>query len=503
MSAQPLSVNSLAGFYTALVVFSRMPLAVCYVLSFGFPARTVLHTGIVSELRKRRANTAAICPGADDPGLKHVAERLGVEMHAPPGSLPRAGREYLAARRYLFEDVRANPALYARHLRDIEPPSNPPARLRHRLSGAAKRLERRGLYLLNRVMRRSKVLSGAAAAGERLFLRNRELRALLQRLDSSLLVTTYPINILEATAMAEAKRLGIPTVVQLLSWDNITSKGRFPVLGDYYLSWGPIMSGELREYYGIDVNRIFETGVAHFDAQLTTADVSLRARLLADMGLDPTRPYLLFGMSSPFFAPREIDLVEELARWVRAGEFGPELNLVVRPHPQNVQGYMAEASWLPRLRALQGPRVGIFWPKLLESKLAWALDESDLPALASIMAGCAINLNSGSTFAIDGLIHQKPVVMTFFDAEDVLPWHRSARRCADFIHLKKLIDTGGLFPVRSFEELRTTLHRLLKEPDLNLDLRKKALHAECGPVDGRAAERIADALVAIANKHAR
>jgi len=61
----------------------------------------------------------AICPAPGDAALMRVAERSGVEMYAPPGSLPRAGREYLAARRYLFEDVRGNPALYARHLRDV------------------------------------------------------------------------------------------------------------------------------------------------------------------------------------------------------------------------------------------------------------------------------------------------------------------------------------------------------------------------------------------------
>ena len=50
---------------------------------------------------------------------------------------------------------------------------------------------------------------------------------------------------------------------------------------------------------------------------------------------------------------------------------------------------------------------------------------------------------------------------------------------------------------------RLELALALDESDLNLEARKKALHAECGPVDGRASERIADALVAIANKHAR
>ncbi|MGC8990573.1 MAG: hypothetical protein ACP5MD_10650 [Verrucomicrobiia bacterium] len=260
------------------------------------------------------------------------------------------------------------------------------------------------------------------------------------------------------------------------------------------------MTEELREYYGIGRDRVFETGVAHFDAQLGMADDSVRAGILREMGLAADQPYLLFGMSSPVFAPREIDIIEELVRWVRNGEFGPGLNLVVRPHPQNVKGYMADASWLPRLLNLQGPRVGVFWPKLAESKLEWALEESDLPALASMMAGCTININSGSTFALDGLVHRKPVVLTFFDANEKLPWHRSARRCADYIHLRKLIDTGGLFPVFSFEELRQALHKLLKNPNLNMDARVRALRAECGPVDGRASERIADALVTILNR---
>ncbi|MCX8107647.1 MAG: hypothetical protein N3G20_02465, partial [Verrucomicrobiae bacterium] len=404
----------------------------------------------------------------------------------------------LAVRRYLFEDVRANPALYARHLRDVELGSNGPMGERKRVGAWLKRLERQGLYLLNRLLYGSGVLAPVAAAGERLFLRDPGMRALLLRINPDILLTTYPINALEAIAMAEAKRLGITTVVQLLSWDNITSKGRFPVVGDYFISWGPIMTQELVEHYGISRDYIFETGVAHFDAQVKLADDNLRANILTALGLDPARPYILFGMSSPIFAPREIDIVEELANCIRRGEFG-DIGLVIRPHPQNVRGYMADESWLPRLRALQGTRVGIFWPKLAESDLAWALEESDLPALASVMAGCTINLNSGSTFAIDGLVHRKPVVLTFFDADKKLPWHRSARRCAEYIHLRKLIETGGLFPVWSFAELKETLHKLLANPGLNIEARLRALHLECGPVDGRAAERIAAALATIIN----
>lgn len=471
----------------------------CYILSFGFPARMVLHTGLVPELRRRGMAVSAICPGADEPELKALAQRLSVTLHGPP-EIQRLGREYLAARRYLFEDVRRNPALLARHLRDLERPALGPRPLKCRLSSAARRFQRRGLYLLNRVMCRSLSLAALAAAGERLFLRSAGLRELLLHIRPDVLVSTYPINALEATAMSEARRLGITTVTQLLSWDNITSKGRFPVVADYYLSWGPIMTQELREYYAVGPERIFETGVAHFDAQSKLADVALRRKLLCEMGLDPAHPYLLFGMSSPFFAPHEIDIVEELARWVNGDDLGRDLNLVVRPHPQNVQGSLADPSWLPRLRALQCPRVGLFWPKLADSKLAWALERDDLPALASIIAGCAVNLNSYSTFAIDGLVHNKPVVLTLFDAGFDLPWHRSGRRGAEFLHIRSLIEKGGLSIAFSAKELRDILKYLLANPEADSAARRAALLAECGPLDGRVVHRIAEALSGIASR---
>jgi len=167
------------------------------------------------------------------------------------------GQEYLAARRYLFEDVRRNPALYARHLRDVEVRADDARGSKRSCIGNARRCERKVLYAFNRIICTARFLRHFTEAGERFFLKSAEMRMLLERIKPAVLVTTYPINTLEAVAMTEARRLGITTVVQLLSWDNITSKGRFPVVGDYFISWGPIMTEELQEYYGIGGDRVF------------------------------------------------------------------------------------------------------------------------------------------------------------------------------------------------------------------------------------------------------
>lgn len=71
------------------------------------------------------------------------------------------------------------------------------------------------------------------------------------------------------------------------------------------------------------------------------------------------------------------------------------------------------------------------------------------------------------------------------------------------MHLKPVIETGRLFPVFSYEQLRRTLRELVQTPDLRSTERKQALEAECGPVDGRAVELIASALAAILERGPR
>jgi len=174
---------------------------------------------------------------------------------------------------------------------------------------------------------------------------------------------------------------------------------------------------------------------------------------------------------------------------------------VVRPHPQNVIGGMADKSWLPRLRALTSKRVAVDFPKMEESQLSWNLASGDLEHLMRLIAGCSICLNSGSTLAIDAILQDKPVILTPFDAADsTISWHRSARRLPEYPHLKKLIKMGGLRCAGNFEELTGAILEYLDSPELDQKERAATRKAQCGPSDGRAAKRVAQALSEICNR---
>lgn len=251
------------------------------------------------------------------------------------------------------------------------------------------------------------------------------------------------------------------------------------------------MSEELKEYYNADSSNIFTTGVPHFDKSRELVNPEKRKKYITSLGLDPKKPYLFFGMSSPYFSPREIDVVERLSDLVSRDIFGEDMQLIIRPHPQNVQGEMSDESWLPRLEKIKSSRVGIDYPIIEKSNLPWNMNEEDLEKLANLISGCTILLNSGSTISIEGLIHEKPVILTLFDGDANIRDHNSVRRLRNYNHMRKIINTRGLKVVYHYEELKKAIIKYLEHPETNKKERETALEKECGKIDGKSTYRIA------------
>lgn len=462
-----------------------MAVDLCYILSHGFAARMILHSGILPRLRQLGVTVAIVSPDGDEPGMRDAAEKLGFITRAAPAEPTALERfAFKQMQRYLFDDIPKNPALWAKHLRQKHDAGQHPI----------KRALPAALLGANRLAREFGPAAAALRALRARLVKSPGAARILAELAPRMVVSTYPVSMIEASFLLEARRAGVPTTCQLLSWDNITCKGQFPVLADEYIVWGPIMARELEAYYQVDPARIHRCGVAHFDAHLDPGVGTRRHAALRALALDPARPYIFQGMSSPYFAPHEIDIVEWLARAVTAGDFGDDMQLVVRPHPQNIQGDMADRAWLPRLDALVNDRVAVDYPRLRKSKLAWSMDEGDLPHLAGLLAGCAVCLNSGSTLSIDAIMHDRPVVITGFDAQHQLPWWKSARRALEYLHIAKFVALGGVRVAHSLADLERCIQQYLADPSLDSAGREHARTEQCGVCDGRASGRIADTL---------
>lgn len=462
---------------------------ILYLVSHGLAARMILQTGLIDKLVVKGYKVAIGCTDTEDTNMKYLHDAKGVELHdLYSGQRFDKNGNFKLLRMYALEDVGKNIALLEKHKKQLRSRSlNPWKRIRSVL-----------YHGIHRLFVRFPSLQIQFKAWEEKYLLSVSIQSKLKEIDPKLVVSTYPVSLMEGRILLNARYLGIRSVIHLLSWDNISCKGRFLSLADKYISWGPIMTKELQEYYNIDPNDIYETGVPHFDLHHKAKERLVKS-YLRKLGLKAEIPYLLFGMSSPYFAPNEIDIVEKLAEWVEEKIFVKEIQLIIRPHPQNIEGNMADTSWLPRLDALKSNYVVIDYPELNTSNIPWSMQKDDMPKLSTLLAQASVSINSGSTLSIDALATETPVILSSFDGAEIKPYWESAKRLVDFPHLKKLISIDGVTVARTYEELLNGINKYIQSPDSKIVERSKSLKMHCGIIDGQSTNRVVEAIVEIIN----
>jgi hypothetical protein len=461
---------------------------ICYTAVQGFASRMLTQTDLLGRLRDAGKTVAVIATDRNDPVLSRYCRERDIALFEFDVKQERFSEDYLVKRRYLLEDIRANTALWEKHVAATQyfKARNPLRRWRPHY-----------YYLLHRLIPRFPAIRNRFLQNEKRYLQSAEAERLIAEIRPAKLIATYPVNLNEAVLLHYGNRHpDVQTWIHLQSWDNITCKGRFAEVADRYIAWGPVMLDELKQHYGVEDAHVHVCGVPHFDQHFDPGNEIRRPVALRQLGLDPARPYFVIAMSSPRFAPREIDIAEWLAHGISAGDYG-DCQLLVRPHPQNVQGYLSDKSWLPRLQALVGqPGIGVAFPQMAKSKMAWSLETDDMVELSALLSGAAVVLNSGSTISIDALMHDRPVVLTSFDGAMNETYWRSARRLINYPHLAKLIDMGGITVTRSYAELGQALRQYLAVPGLLADEREQSARAECLARDGAATSRVVQALLA-------
>lgn len=446
----------------------------------------LFQTGLIEKLTKEGKRIAIITPDANDPNLLELQKNPLIEVFEASAKNNIWDDDYLFKRKYYLENIKDNPALWEKHIQSVKyNTSKHPWR----------RVRPFWYYLIYQLIKIFPSIRDRFKQSERKYLVSKEATDLIAQINPQMVVSTYPVSLLEAKILFAAKAKNIPTTIHLLSWDNISCKGKFPVMGDNFIVWGDIMKEELLEYYGTPLERIHTCGVPHFDHHIKVKQQPGYRELLMELDLQPDQPYIFMAMSSPYFAPGEIDIAEWLSKAVEQDVFGKDIQLIIRPHPQNVSGFMADKKWLPRLKKLKSNRVGIDFPKLVKSKMRWSMAKNDMDHLSNLLIGCSVCLNSGSTVSIDALIVEKPSILTSFDGDKKLSYWKSARRLIDYNHLRKFIESGGATPVFSYEELQNKINAYIKNPSLDKEKRDHALKRQCFRNDGQSTERAVEVML--------
>jgi hypothetical protein len=326
------------------------------------------------------------------------------------------------------------------------------------------------------------VMQKLLAEVERLTPASRTIVAALGR-DRPDCVVASPINLLhdeEVEYVKAARTLGIPSVVPVMSWDNLTTKGLLHVEPDFVLAWHAGHQQEAEEIHGVGAGHVVVTGSPFFDKWFSfERRISSRTATCRRIGLSPDAPYLLYLGSSANIARDESWLVLAVVRALREAP-DPKLRrlqVVFKPHPG---GSLRNVRALPRL-----DKAGILvWPR--ERGRPDTADE--VHGFRDMMHHAAIVVGVNTTGMVDAILCDRPCLAL------TVKRYRSTQ--TDTTHFRRMLESNAFLVGRSVRNATTLISRTLAGDDPTAVARRRfaAIYARPRGVGAEAGEAAAIAI---------
>ncbi|HSI98674.1 MAG TPA: CDP-glycerol glycerophosphotransferase family protein [Gaiellaceae bacterium] len=273
-----------------------------------------------------------------------------------------------------------------------------------------------------------------------------------------------------------ARRHGLPIVAHVASWDHTVGKGVIAPFCDVYLVQNRAMEDDLARYHGIGPERVVVTGWPQTDVYHRRRPREDLDALLRSYGLDPTLPLVVVMGNTPTNAPHEGRLVARLVSWWE-GEGRGRMSFLFRPHPR-------DRDWRERFAA----GIGKDGVHVQEASF------TDLDVLALVLQHADCVVANAGTVLLEALVNDRPAVCVLYD-EGAPQGESWALKNVSGEHYRELAESAAFYRAERFEEVVSGVERALADPG-ELAAERKRISAEVvGDVDGRAAERVVEAIV--------
>ena len=294
--------------------------------------------------------------------------------------------------------------------------------------------------------------------------------------DVVLLSPLVELGSAQVDVVRAAGELGIPSVLLVASWDNLTNKGRIKEPPSLTVVWNEAQVGEAERLHGIPRDRVAAVGAHTFDHWFGWKPSLDADGFASAVGLDPGRPFLLYTCSSTFVAREEAAFVEEWLGRLRGhqDERLAESGVVIRPHPQGVTRWAGFAG--------AEPGRTVVWPEVGETPGDERRKQDYFHSLAHSTAVVGINTSAFIEAAIVG----RPVYTLVDDR-----FRATQEGTLHFAHLADVLVTA-----RSWDEHLDQLAQVLADPDSRREPLERFVRSFVRPagVDRPAAPLLADAV---------
>lgn len=241
------------------------------------------------------------------------------------------------------------------------------------------------------------------------------------------------------------KALGIPSLISVATWDNLTTKGLFHIWPDRLLVWNHDHVREAENFQFFPKERVRIIGSPFFDGWFDgNKSPRNRGEFCKTHGLNPDDKYILYLGSSRNIAADETWLIDDLRRLLDEADDARlrRLKIVVRPHPHNYKIYEhlnnQEITVIPKKSSL--PSNNEAFQLFLETM-----------SYAEVFVG--INTSS----MLDGVILGKPGIALMVDK-----YNKTQR---ESVYFKDLMKANILDHVQGSAECVNAIKRILDGQD--------------------------------------
>ncbi len=269
-------------------------------------------------------------------------------------------------------------------------------------------------------------------------------------------VVVSPANMRHSSADTEylkaAKALGIPSIVSVMSWDNLTVRGIIPVVPDIVLVWNAAQQEEAMKHHSIPREKIRLIGSPLFDAWFRELKPSIsREEFCRENNLKSDWPYILYLGSSKNIAENEVWLIKDLRKALdnSTDQLVRAIQIAVRPHPSNYQIY----------ENIESDGV-IIVPK--KGMLPATADARQFFYDSLYYSIGTVGINTSGM--IDALILDKPGVAIMTDK------YRETQ--LEAVHFQQFLKEGCLLVAKSPEHFRELVENLLEGKDDKMEQRR-------------------------------
>jgi hypothetical protein len=284
----------------------------------------------------------------------------------------------------------------------------------------------------------------------------------------------------EVEYVKAAKALNIPTIMPVLSWDNLTTKGLLHVIPDLTLVWNEEHRKEAVSIHNVPAEKALIIGSPFFDKWFEAEGLlEDRGTFCRRTGLDPAKPFFVYLGSSAKIARDETWLVQNIYNGLKTHSKTSvqNLSMLVRPHPANAKRY----------NKLEGDQL-VVWPK--DGALPEARDSQR--DFHNALRHCEFTIGINTSGMIDAIIHGKPCLTVMTDQ------YRLTQEKA--VHFRQLLHAEVLDVNHSTQEVMDSIDCLLLGEDRHSDqrlqfvkefVRPRGLELAAGEVAARAIALIA------------